>query len=95
MSVQLSNDDITKLTKSAMYWYIAHDPETTFGNWVLAQFYSEMNTTEANLVELINAQRASEARLELCGLLHGGSLDPEPMLNAMRGKTIGGKVFEL
>lgn len=89
MNQLMSADDIVKLTRNVAALYLREDPFQTFGEWVLSKFYADTSCISlANARDFVGAERTFDGRMYLGGMLHTGSLSPEPLLQAVANAEI-------
>lgn len=96
MNTKLNSEEIIELTHKMVALYFQASPEQTFGAWILSQYYNRAILDDMmNLRDFAGAQRTIDARYYLGGMLRSGTLNPEPLLEAVRTNVISEKTLQM
>jgi hypothetical protein len=85
MTQHQTSIDTVKLAREVQSLYLSHGEGKTFGAWVLDTFYPQhLGEPFGAYRDFYRAERTTDARYYLGGMLASGTLSPEPLLRAVQ-----------
>lgn len=68
--------------------YLAESPTLTFGDWLLQRVFPNADLLPFEVRDFVGAQRTSDARMYLIGMLRHGSLSMEAALAFLKAQAV-------